>query len=74
MNSASEQQRPVVAFQGAPGAFSDEAVRLIWTGQATSAPNRDFLSAVQAIATGRADYAVLPVENSSAGLITGSLE
>ncbi len=74
LNPAREEQRPVVAFQGASGAFSDEAVRLIWTGQATSAPNRDFLSAVQAIATGRADYAVLPVENTSAGLITGSLE
>jgi len=74
LNSVHKQQRPVVAFQGAPGAFSDEVISLIWGGQATTAPQRDFSSAAQAVATGRADYAVLPVENTSAGFITGSLE
>ena len=64
----------MVAFQGAPGSFSDEAVSRIWAGEATAVPMRDFASVTRAVVEGDVHFAVLPVENSSIGPITESCE
>jgi prephenate dehydratase len=57
-----------VAYQGEPGAYSDEAVTaLIPDAQATGFPT--FRLTFDALVMGAVDAAVLPVENSSAGVV-----
>jgi prephenate dehydratase len=58
-----------VAFQGEPGANSEEAVFRVFGEQAEPVPCRDFAHTFETLATGRADGAVVPVENSQAGSI-----
>lgn len=62
-------EQPRVVFQGEPGAYSEQAcVNFFGEGvQATGLPQ--FEDAFLALKKGRADYAVLPVENSSTGAI-----
>ena len=57
---------PKVAFQGAPGAFGEEAV-LRWRADAASLPCATFAAALDAVVHGEADAALLPVENRIAG-------
>lgn len=61
----------VIAYQGAPGAFSEEAV-LYYDASATPLPCESFQRAINAVLERRADYAMLPVENSSIGPIHSS--
>lgn len=65
---------PRVAFQGEPGAFSHEALRLAFGGDATPVPCRDFGDVGEALRTGAAPYAVLPVENTIAGSVLPSYD
>jgi prephenate dehydratase len=58
---------PVVAFQGEPGAFSEEALRRHFGAQALSLPCPDFAAAAREVVRGNARFAVLPVGNSAAG-------
>jgi prephenate dehydratase len=58
-----------IAFQGEPGAFSHAAARGIFP-DAEFLPNVTFEEAMAAVQSGRADRAVLPVENSLYGRIT----
>ena len=67
-------QAPVVAFQGAIGAFSHEAVELLWNGAATALPQPDFTAAVHAVLNGDATHAVLPVDNTTIGPILQARE
>ena len=62
-------QNPRVVFQGEPGAYSEQAcVNFFGEGvQATGLPQ--FEDTFLALKEGRADYAVLPIENSSTGAI-----
>lgn len=62
-------EHPRVVFQGEPGAYSEQAcVNFFGEGvQATGLPQ--FEDAFVALKEGRADYAVLPIENSSTGAI-----
>jgi prephenate dehydratase len=58
-----------VAYQGEPGAYSEEAL-LAWFGQAVEPqPQRDFGALVGAVAEGRVPFGVLPVENTLAGAV-----
>lgn len=59
-----------VAFQGEHGAFSELAVQQHF-GEAHALPCRELADAVAMLLKGAADYAVLPVENSSAGAVPG---
>lgn len=61
--------RPRVAYQGAPGAFSEEAIGRYWGGRADALGLPSFADAVQAVCVGEARYAMLPVWNSSIGRI-----
>src|SRR5437667_3155616 len=63
-------QQPVsVAFQGERGAFSDEAVITYFGRQAEPQPHRTFADVFRAVAAGKVDYGLVPVENSQAGSI-----
>lgn len=57
-----------IAFQGALGAYSDMACRAVFPDLET-VPCDSFDQAFQAIAEGRADLAMIPVDNSIAGRV-----
>lgn len=58
-----------VAFQGEHGAYGEEALRSRFGADATPRPCRSFAEVFAAVASGTADCAVAPVENSLAGSI-----
>lgn len=58
-----------VAFQGEPGAFSEEAAIALAGAGARLLPCRGFMDVVTAVLEGRADRGVLPIENSIIGRI-----
>ena len=69
-----EKRRPRVAFQGEPGAYSEEAA-LTWFGDAVeTVPCRGFREVARAVAEGEAEYGVLPVENTLAGSVGPALD
>ncbi len=57
-----------IAFQGQPGAYSDLACRNAFPGRETL-PCPGFEDAFDAVRTGRADLAMIPIENSVAGRV-----
>ena len=57
-----------VGFQGEPGAYSDEAVAAVFPG-AEAVGFATFRLTFDALAMGAVEKAVLPVENSSAGVV-----
>ncbi|MCB9136787.1 MAG: prephenate dehydratase [Caldilineaceae bacterium] len=59
----------IVAFQGELGAYSEEALRLHFGDEVTPLPCRAFEHIFEAVEGGQADYAAVPVENSTAGSI-----
>ncbi len=58
----------IVAFQGEPGAFSEQAIAAYF-GAAETLPCESFDSVFAAVADCRADAGVIPIENSLAGSI-----
>ncbi len=58
-----------VAYQGAPGAFSEEAARAFAGESAPLLPCETFAQAFDALASGRAARAALPIENSLVGTV-----
>lgn len=58
----------LIAFQGQAGAYSDLASRLAFP-DATTLPCETFEIAMETVRDGRADYAVLPPENSLVGRV-----
>lgn len=63
-----------VAFQGEPGAFSEEAIRALLGDAVTPLPQLDFEDVGQALRRGEADRGMLPVENSIAGSVNASYD
>ena len=65
----------IVAFQGEPGAYSEQAVREHFGTAVTSVPNvtplpcRSFSEIFTAVQDSRATFGMLPVENSLAGTV-----
>ena len=67
-----EADRPegkIVAFQGEPGAYSEQAVRQEFGPAVTTRPCRSFGAIFDALHHGQADLGMLPVENSLAGTV-----
>lgn len=58
-----------VAFQGEPGAFSEEAAVRLLGERITTVPQPTFDAAFRAIAEGAADALLVPVENTLAGSV-----
>ncbi len=60
-----------VVYAGVPGAFA-EAAMVEYFGEDICAKNvKEFYEVAQLVADGEADYGVLPIENSSAGFVSG---
>lgn len=60
---------PVIAIQGEIGAFSEQAARAYFAGAASLLPCRLFVDVFDAVDTGRAQAAVVPIENTLAGSV-----
>ncbi len=58
-----------VVFQGVKGAYSQVALHKYFGNQVKTLHVETFRDAMDSIADGKADYAVLPIENSSAGVV-----
>ena len=59
-----------VVFQGVEGAYSYGAMRAYFQEDIKSYHVKLFRDAMEEVAAGRADYAVLPIENSTGGIVT----
>ncbi len=59
----------IVAFQGEPGAYSEQAVRQHFGTAVTPLPCRSFSEIFTAVQDNRATFGMLPVENSLAGTV-----
>lgn len=66
--AAAAEPHRAVAFQGAPGANSHVAMREAFPG-ALPLPCFDFADAIDAVREGRADCAIIPIENSLHGRV-----
>ncbi len=64
----------IVAFQGEPGAYSEEAVYQHFGAQVQTLPCQAFEHLFDAVESGRADFGAVPVENSTAGSINKSYD
>lgn len=64
---------PVVAYQGEPGAYSEEAAHRLYPG-ATLEPLRTLHQVFDRVATGAVRAGVVPLENSQAGSITETFD
>lgn len=60
---------PRVVYQGVPGAYSEQACLDFFGPQVNATGLEQFEDAFRSLQEGRADYAVLPIENSSTGAI-----
>ena len=60
---------PRVAYQGVPGAYSEQAAVNFFGPDTATEGLEQFEDCFLALREGRADYAVLPIENSSTGAI-----
>ena len=63
-----------VVFQGVEGAYSQQALREFFGTRTNSFHVDTWKGAMEAIAEGTADYAVLPIENSSAGIVSENFD
>jgi prephenate dehydratase len=62
-----------IAFQGEPGAYSEEALFLL-NPEAVSVPCREFRDVAGAVLDARADGGLLPIENSLVGSIATNFD
>ena len=69
LNVRSPVAVPRVVYQGEPGAYSEQAALDLFGPGADTAGLEQFEDCFLALREGRADYAVLPIENSSTGAI-----
>lgn len=60
-----------VVYAGVPGAFAEEALVSYFGEDVIGVFVRDFSGVAKLVAQGDADYGVLPIENSSAGFVSG---
>lgn len=66
--STSRERTRLIAFQGERGAFSEDAVAMLWP-DALPLPLRTVADVTAAVSGGRADAGVLPVENTVFGSV-----
>jgi prephenate dehydratase len=64
----------IVAYQGEPGAYSQEAIFQHFGSQVNTLPCQTFEEIFAAVETGKATLGLLPIENSSAGSINQSYD
>lgn len=69
-----EREKIRVVFQGVEGAYSHAAMCQYFGSDVNCFHVPKFRDAMEAIAEGAADYAVLPIENSSAGIVADNYD
>lgn len=65
-----DKQNVRVVFQGVEGAYSQAAMKKYFPDNENNFHVTTFREAMEAIEEGAADFAVLPIENSSAGMVS----
>lgn len=65
---------PSVAYLGPEGTFTHSAMLEVFGGSAAGIPVRSIHDVFVEVETGRADYGVVPVENSTEGAVTYTLD
>jgi chorismate mutase / prephenate dehydratase len=70
MEASKAMQHTTVAFQGEPGAFSEQAALEFFGRSATTLPRESFDAVFTAVAEERTRFGIVPVENSSEGSIS----
>ena len=60
-----------VVYQGVPGAYAYKAMRQFFGKDVNNFNVPTWRDAMEAVKTGKADYAVLPIENSTTGIVAG---
>lgn len=58
----------IVAYQGEPGAYSEEGAREMWP-DAEHRPHASIRKVFEAVEVGRVDFGLVPIDNSQAGSI-----
>jgi 3-deoxy-7-phosphoheptulonate synthase len=69
---SSEQLR--VAFQGEPGAYSEQAIQMVFDESTETLPRRSFADVFETVLAGDAKYGMVPVENTLGGTINETLD
>ncbi len=69
-----ERENIRVVYQGVEGAYSHAAMREYFGEDVKCFHVKKWRDAMEAIAEGAADYAVLPIENSSAGIVADNYD
>ena len=69
-----EKENVRVVYQGVEGAYSHAAMREYFGKDVNCFHVKKWRDAMEAIAEGAADYAVLPIENSSAGIVADNYD
>ena len=69
-----ERENIRVVYQGVEGAYSHAAMRAYFGDDVSCFHVKKWRDAMEAIAEGAADYAVLPIENSSAGIVADNYD
>lgn len=68
------EARPTVAFLGPEGTFTNQAAREIFGTGATLTPSESIADVFRDVEQRRADFGVVPVENSTEGAVTSTLD
>jgi 3-deoxy-7-phosphoheptulonate synthase len=63
-----------IAFQGEKGAYSEQAIRMVFDEMADTMPCRSFADVFEAVQKGEARYGMVPVENTLGGTINETLD
>ncbi len=63
-----------VCYAGVPGAYAEEAATKFFGGGVNYINVKKFDDVVKTVAEGDAEYGVIPIENSSAGFVTGNYD
>lgn len=63
-----------VGYQGVPGAYSEMAVLKYFKGEVETIPYKGFKELIMEVERGHLDYGMLPVENSTTGIVAKSTD
>jgi chorismate mutase/prephenate dehydratase len=75
MSASFALERPLTVFHfGQVGAFTHLAARLKFGGSVTYSPSDSIVQIFAEVEKGRADYGVVPIENSTDGTITDTID
>ncbi|MDO4576246.1 MAG: prephenate dehydratase domain-containing protein [Planctomycetia bacterium] len=63
------EAKPLIAFQGAHGAFSEVAARQ-WDSEITPVPCPEFADVFEGVVAGSYEYGIVPIENTVGGMMS----